>query len=67
MLFRMVCCCPQNGNLPNGKLGQAWLFLLSGSEEIAIIVALEIRVRLSIRGKSETFVVFTKKNLFLEV
>ena len=36
-------------------------------EEIGIIVALEIGVQLSIRGKSETFVVFTKINLFLEV
>ena len=42
-------------------------FRCQDHEEIGIIVALEIGVQLSIRGKSETFVVFTKINLFLEV
>ena len=42
-------------------------FCCQDHEEIGIIVALEIGVQLSIRGKSETFVVFTKINLFLEV
>ena len=51
MLFSKVCRCPQHGILPFGKLGQAWLFSLSGSEEIRIIVALEIGVQLGIRGK----------------
>ena len=42
-------------------------FCCQDHEEIAIIVALEIGVQLSMRGISETFVVFTKINLFLEV
>lgn len=55
MLFSIVCCCPQHAKLPYGKLGQAWLFSLSGSKEIGIIVALEIRVQLGIRGKPRHF------------
>ena len=51
MLFSMLCLCPQHGISPYGKLGQAWLFSLSRSEEIRIIVALEIGVQLGIRGK----------------
>ena len=49
MLFSMLWLCPQHGISPYGKL--AWLFSLSGSEEIRIIVALEIGVQLGIRGK----------------
>ena len=43
-------------------------FCCQDHEEIGIIiVALEIGVQLGMRGISETFVVFTKINLFLEV
>ena len=35
-------------------------------EEIVIIVALELKVQLGIKEKSERFVVFTRMNLFLE-
>ena len=35
-------------------------------EEIGIIVALEIRVQLGIKGESESFVVFIRMNLFLD-
>ena len=65
MLFSMLCLCPQHGISPYGKL--AWLFLLSGSEEIRIICGSRNWSTAGHKRKTETFVVFTKINLFLEV
>ena len=49
------------------NLGPALLFSSgSGSEEIGMIVALEIEVQLDIKGESEGFLIFTKIKLFLE-
>ena len=46
--------------------GVVVFFVWPDQEEIGIIVALEIGVQLGIKGESESFVVFTRMNLFLE-
>ena len=48
-------------------LGPALLFSSGlGTEEIGMIVALEIEVQLDIKGESEQFLIFTRIKLFLE-
>ena len=46
--------------------GVVVFFIGPDQEEIGIIVALELRVKLGVKGESERFVVFTRMNLFLE-
>ena len=46
--------------------GVVVFFIGPDQEEIGIIVALELRVKLGVKGESERFVVFIRMNLFLE-
>ena len=71
MLFSMLCLCPQHGISPYGKHMENWAkpgcFRSQDQRKSEYYCGSRNWSTAGHKRKTETFVVFTKKNLFLEV